>query len=574
MKKAVVIIVTLALIFGGVQTALATTLSPSTVWVDSAYTSSSCGGHTWGYDAFTTINDGLSAVETLGTVNVAAGTYTENIVVSKAVTLAGADADTTVVDGNGNPGFYVTASTVTISGFTVKNGGAGENANIVLAGVSSCTIQNNITFGATAGIGAIASTNNDISYNECYSNGYGIVLDETSDVGSTGNTLECNNVYNNSYDGIYLGEFCDSNNIEENTCDGNGGSGIYLWKVVGNTVTDNTLTDNTDCGLHMFSAKNTTVDYNTITGNGTGIRLRSGLEIDSSGNLVYENVISGNTAYGVEVQETRNPSDLILFAEGNYWGAEDGPSGFGPGSGDAVSDFVDYNPYYVSLAMDAMSNDEFTVTFLDYNNDVLKTETVVYGHAATAPADPSRSGYTFDGWDVAFDHVTDYLFVTAQYTANVTQKITISGTLLDGSGNPLDGYILELYSDPVIVTTDAAGEFSFTDTEVGSHTLIVKNGSGVTLHTFTLNITVGGTFSWTDVDGSQIDIVITSNTGALELTLTYNGETVTLDDVSAIENPKTGDTTDNTWMIWAVTLVLAAAGLLIIGRKRTASTNK
>ncbi len=56
------------------------------------------------------------------------------------------------------------------------------------------------------------------------------------------------------------------------------------------------------------------------------------------------------------------------------------------------------------------------VTFQDYDGTVLKMEVVENGGAATAPADPEREGYDFAGWDVAFDNVTTDLTVTALYT--------------------------------------------------------------------------------------------------------------------------------------------------------------
>ena len=40
----------------------------------------------------------------------------------------------------------------------------------------------------------------------------------------------------------------------------------------------------------------------------------------------------------------------------------------------------------------------FTVTFVDYDGTVLKTETVESGNNATPPADPTREGYEFTGW--------------------------------------------------------------------------------------------------------------------------------------------------------------------------------
>ncbi|MCL2488192.1 MAG: InlB B-repeat-containing protein, partial [Oscillospiraceae bacterium] len=52
----------------------------------------------------------------------------------------------------------------------------------------------------------------------------------------------------------------------------------------------------------------------------------------------------------------------------------------------------------------------YTVTFKD-GETVLKTQPVDYGGAAAAPADPAKTGYTFDGWDKVFDNITGDLTV-------------------------------------------------------------------------------------------------------------------------------------------------------------------
>ena len=78
------------------------------------------------------------------------------------------------------------------------------------------------------------------------------------------------------------------------------------------------------------------------------------------------------------------------------------------------------------------SANTYTVTFKDWNGTVLKTEQVQYGGAATAPANPTRTGYTFTGWDKAFNNVTADLVVTAQYSIN-TYTVTFkdwNGTVL------------------------------------------------------------------------------------------------------------------------------------------------
>ncbi len=71
----------------------------------------------------------------------------------------------------------------------------------------------------------------------------------------------------------------------------------------------------------------------------------------------------------------------------------------------------------------------YTVVFKD-GDRVLKTETVEAGKAATAPAAPTKAGYTFDGWDKAFDNVTSDLTVNAKWKQNQaaakTYKITFN----------------------------------------------------------------------------------------------------------------------------------------------------
>ena len=76
----------------------------------------------------------------------------------------------------------------------------------------------------------------------------------------------------------------------------------------------------------------------------------------------------------------------------------------------------------------------YTVTFKD-GNTVLKTQTVEEGKAAEAPAAPTKAGYTFDGWDIAFNNVTSDLTVNAKWKAAVTTPETKNYTVTfkDGS---------------------------------------------------------------------------------------------------------------------------------------------
>jgi hypothetical protein len=70
----------------------------------------------------------------------------------------------------------------------------------------------------------------------------------------------------------------------------------------------------------------------------------------------------------------------------------------------------------------------YTVTFKNWNGDVLKTQSVAYGSAATEPTVPARAGYTFVGWDKTFNNVMSDMIIIAQYeelSTPVAPSITV-----------------------------------------------------------------------------------------------------------------------------------------------------
>lgn len=58
---------------------------------------------------------------------------------------------------------------------------------------------------------------------------------------------------------------------------------------------------------------------------------------------------------------------------------------------------------------------KFTVMFLDYDGNIIKKEEVEKNGAATAPANPTKEGYVFDGWNVSFNNVTQDLVVKPNF---------------------------------------------------------------------------------------------------------------------------------------------------------------
>ncbi len=77
----------------------------------------------------------------------------------------------------------------------------------------------------------------------------------------------------------------------------------------------------------------------------------------------------------------------------------------------------------------------FTVTFYDEDYSVLDTQTIAYGSGATAPADPKKEGYTFIGWSHEFDFIESNLNVIAEYEINhyTVQFLDFDGEVLKTS---------------------------------------------------------------------------------------------------------------------------------------------
>lgn len=94
----------------------------------------------------------------------------------------------------------------------------------------------------------------------------------------------------------------------------------------------------------------------------------------------------------------------------------------------------------------------YTVTFRDWDGSVLKTQTVNHGGAATAPADPSRAGWTFLGWDKSFLSVTSNLFVNATYAEGEFTTFTVTFNSNGGSAvlsdYAIDGGLVGKPADP------------------------------------------------------------------------------------------------------------------------------
>jgi hypothetical protein len=69
------------------------------------------------------------------------------------------------------------------------------------------------------------------------------------------------------------------------------------------------------------------------------------LAIKSPSSSAHSNNIYDNRVYGVESMAAYDGSTAVFDATNNWWGSSDGPSGEGPGTGDAISENVEYCPW-------------------------------------------------------------------------------------------------------------------------------------------------------------------------------------------------------------------------------------
>jgi len=268
---------------------------PSVVYVDDNAVSS-----WYDYAHVKTIQEGIDNVSSGGTIHVYGGTYHENVVVNKAVTLAGENKDTTIIDGGGSGDVvYVSVGGVTITGFTIRNsGGTGYDSGL-----------------------DVDSNGNTISHNIITNAREGIRLRRTR----TSNVISDNTV-SNSGDGIWL-YYSDGNTISGNIISNNNWRGILLQSSNDNTISDNTITSNTNDGVYLeYSDDRNIISGNTLSGNTYGVRLRD----SSDYNTVFHNNFYNNNYNGCD--DGVNSWDN--GAEGNYWDDYTGVDGNGDGIGD------------------------------------------------------------------------------------------------------------------------------------------------------------------------------------------------------------------------------------------------
>ena len=257
MKKTFALLLTVALVLGlGLTTGSSVLGQPAgEVWVDDDFDSDTPG---WNVTRFAAIQDGVDAVISGGTVHVAAGTYDEQLIIDKRLTLQGAGSTTVVKPSADNltqvfTGLFWSGGTKNVAAIIVANVPGGNSVTIenlkvderlvttkptgadCLAGIFYRETGGLIDTVTVAGTGAWSSSDR----------GYGIYLSAGTNAVSV--EVTASTITNVDTNGIEVMGNKLTANVNHNTITGRG-----------------SITDEVQNGVNVGRDAIATVNYNTI----------------------------------------------------------------------------------------------------------------------------------------------------------------------------------------------------------------------------------------------------------------------------------------------------------------------
>ena len=298
---------------------------------------------------YTLIQDAIDAANNGDTVFVYSGTYYENIIVDKSITLQGEDKYTTIIDGGGNGDVVnVSADYVNICGFSIQDSGY-EKWGIYVCSDYNIIMGNNIKNNCYGGIILKFSLNNNIINNNFRNNDlfiYGDSLDHYIH-NITSNTVNGKPLYyyknqnNVVIDNILVGQLilanCSNFNIK-NLNIYNASNSIQLAFSSNNSIYACTFFNNSGCGIALIFSSNNNVRACTVYNSFSGIHLEYSSNnkiiactifnnfqgigmymLDYSSNTINKCLINNNS-YGIVLFSCNNIIVACTISNNSYYG--------------------------------------------------------------------------------------------------------------------------------------------------------------------------------------------------------------------------------------------------------------
>ena len=291
---------------------------------------------------YPTIQSAVNDAHAGDAILVSPGTYSENVVVTKSVSLVGASRDSTVIDAGGSgPGINITgASAVLVSGFSVMDSGF-YNGVEVSSSSNVSIYRNRVQAGAQVyGVFVFNSTSVRLIGNEFAGNIHGARIQSGGS-----NLVQANNATGNT---LGVSVFLSAGNKIVDNLLRLGEVGLWLGDgSAGTVVARNRIANNTVFGVNLINSGGHFIVDNSIENNTStppaipaeGVNIQN-----STQNTLHHNNIRFND---VQVFGVRSPGDITGNvwndgSEGNFWGdyagLDDGSGGrpAGDGVGDTL----------------------------------------------------------------------------------------------------------------------------------------------------------------------------------------------------------------------------------------------
>jgi predicted outer membrane repeat protein len=268
--------------------------------------------------ACATIGHAISLAASGDTIQIAAATYQENLSIPFDLTLNGAKAATTIVDGTQTTNVFTVGAgiSLTLSNLTVKNGvgysggGGVDNSGTLTVKRSNFYTNTALSGGAILNTGTATFSNTNFSGNSPYFSGHSAscgAIDNRSTMTITNTTFYSNYANNNYTAG---GAICNGGTMtitgttfNDNQSQGNnGGYGGAIYGYAGTLSVANStfyLNSATTSGGAIYSGggtiqiSNSTLGINPATSGGGG-----GALSNAGGSVLIQNSIVANSGYG------------------------------------------------------------------------------------------------------------------------------------------------------------------------------------------------------------------------------------------------------------------------------------